>query len=108
MSARCPVCPKADADWAIYALDELRIVLALAAADLNQNRRQADAATSHMMLDAIAVLLRREPGCHPFYDYRRAIGLAEYVAGFRFRSHSRDPLTLPSQSPGRFLTPLPA
>src|SRR5215813_5590 len=62
--SRCLACPHELSR--LIALDELRIILALAAADLNQNRRQADAATSHIMLDAIAVLLRREPGCHPF------------------------------------------
>ena len=48
----------------LIALDELRIVLALAAADLDQDRRLKVAAL-HIMLDAIAVFARREPSSGP-------------------------------------------
>ena len=44
----------------LIALDELRIVLAIAAADLNQHRRLEVEAALVVMLDAITVLLRRE------------------------------------------------
>ena len=49
----------------LIALDELRIVLALVTADLDQNRRLEIEPAFVVVLDAIAVLLRREPGCRP-------------------------------------------
>ena len=61
--SRCWACPRELSR--LIALDELRIVLALAAANLDQNRRLEVKVALVIVLDAIAVLLRREPGCRP-------------------------------------------
>src|SRR5260221_1166719 len=58
----CWACPRELSR--LIALDELRIVLALDAADLHKHRR-LEVQPFHVMLDTIAVLLRRESGCRP-------------------------------------------
>src|SRR5262249_27809877 len=50
----------------LIALDEVRIVLALVTADLDQNRRLEVEPALMIVLNAIAVLLRREPSSGPF------------------------------------------
>jgi hypothetical protein len=50
----------------LIALDELRIVLALDAADLHKHRRlEIDPWSPDVVAYVVAVLLRREPGCRP-------------------------------------------
>src|SRR5262249_47779562 len=72
-------------------LDELRIVLALAAADLNQHRRlEVDPWSLDVVAYVVAVLLRRELAGVPFSDidlqardaYVSWRGLVRYLKGF--------------------------